>query len=114
MSPTIIKKERKGKKNIYIMGNWKMNPATAEEAKRIIAETKKIAPKLNSTKIVLFPPAVFAHMVVGRTQYPFQAGVQNIYVGEVGSHTGEMSASMVKSVGLSHVIVGHSERRAMG
>ena len=106
-----------------VIGNWKMNPATVDHAKRIIVATKKTAQKLEHTSVVICPPFPFLglalparankHSVKTGTK-TLQVGAQNIFFEETGAFTGEVSATMLADMGLSHVIVGHSERRKMG
>ena len=118
--------QRNGKadKNILVVGNWKMNPLSVDEAKKIVASTKKILPKLQRTAVVACPPAVFLGTFtkkasLGKTNSTFSPGslafgVQNIHEAESGSYTGEMSAKMAVNTGAVYTIVGHSERRKMG
>lgn len=94
-----------------IIANWKMNPGKLGEAKKIIEETKKITKK-TIADIVVCPPFVFAYLL-SNSKRP-SLGVQNISSEKEGAFTGEVSASQLNSLGVSYVIVGHSERRAMG
>lgn len=104
---------KKNKK--IIIGNWKENPNTHDAAKAIVKDIKKVASKLTKTEVVLCPPYVFlGHCTSKKGSMPFFAGAQNVSVFESGSHTGEVSAQMLKDSGVSYVIVGHSERRKMG
>lgn len=99
-----------------IMGNWKMNPASKEEAKRILREVKKIAIKNPEVKMVVFPPAIYASLAVPNAlnKKYFESGLQNVFSEEAGSFTGEISAQMIKDSGITYVLIGHSERRKMG
>lgn len=102
-------------KRKIIVGNWKMNPTTLEEAKRIFNFTKKIAKKSSSLHIVLCPPSVYISSLRSRKATPcLGIGAQNAHFEEQGSFTGEISALMLKDLGVTHIIVGHSERRAGG
>ena len=100
-------------KRKLVIGNWKMNPDSSEEAKRIIKEVKKAASNLTKTDVVACPPFVFAHLVLGRSG-SVALGAQDVFAEERGSHTGEVSALMLRDIGAEYVIIGHSERRAMG
>ena len=94
-----------------IIANWKLNPSGILEAERIIKGIG--AKKWKKVSVVVCPPAVFlSKLALKKSGISF--GVQNVFYQSVGSFTGEMSASMAKSVGASFAIVGHSERRAMG
>ena len=98
-----------------IVGNWKMNPVSLDEAKRIYKLTKKAADKLTKIDVVACPPFVYVPLLskVG-SKSSVALGVQNIFYEEQGSFTGEISARMLKDLGVTYAIVGHSERRAMG
>lgn len=100
-------------KRKLVIGNWKMNPDSVEEAKRIIKEVKKAAGNLSKTDVVACPPFVFAHLVLGRSG-SVALGAQDVFAEERGSYTGEVSALMLHDIGAEYVIIGHSERRAMG
>lgn len=98
-----------------IVGNWKMHPDTLDDAKDIASEIKAGAKGISKAKIVLCSPSLYVsevQKVFGRSR--IASGVQNIFAGEVGSHTGEVSAVQAASCGAIYAIVGHSERRKMG
>lgn len=102
-------------KTMLVIANWKMNPRTSTEA-RVLLEACKKNIRLNpSVEVVIAPPHVFLEEVrrgIGKSK--FQLGAQNVSGEKMGPFTGEVAASMLESVGVSHVIVGHSERRALG
>lgn len=97
-----------------IAGNWKMNPATAREAEKIFSGIKKI--KINNkVETVVCPPAIYLPLLKKiTTGIKINLGVQDCSVAEGGAYTGQISASMIKSLGAKDVIIGHSERRALG
>lgn len=96
-----------------IVGNWKMFPASFSEAKSLMAALRKGAGKSRAT-IVACPPLAYLGAFAG-VKSSVALGAQDIslFVG-TGARTGEVSPEMVKSLGASYVIVGHSERRAGG
>jgi triosephosphate isomerase len=96
-----------------VVGNWKKNPSTKEEAREIINGTKKYAKLLKKTDVVVCPPFPFLPLAKIDDSKVF-LGAQDVFWESAGSFTGEVSAEMLKSVGASYVIVGHSERRALG
>lgn len=100
------------KKKYIIAGNWKMNPQTLEEAKRIATQVRKIALKTKKIETVVCPPFVYSNLV--KIDDGFSLGAQDVYFEQAGSFTGEVSAEMLKSIGVKYVIVGHAERRKMG
>jgi triosephosphate isomerase len=100
------------KKKYIIAGNWKMNPQTVEEAKRIATQVKKVAIKTKKIETVACPPFVYSNLI--KVDDGFSLGAQDVYFEQAGSFTGEVSAEMLRSIGAKYVIVGHAERRKMG
>lgn len=107
----------KVKKKI-IIGNWKMNPQTFTEAKKIFSGIKKTASVLKKVITVICPPYIFLE---GLSEKLSKKSFKNIFIGaqdcfneSAGSYTGYVSSIMIKSVGAEYVILGHSERRARG
>ena len=94
-----------------IIANWKMNPPSLKEAKRIFAETRKAAVKLKKTETVVCPPFVYLReLKPGKNG--LKLGAQDIFWDDKKtSYTGEISAAMLKDAGVKYAIVGHSERR---
>ncbi len=101
------------KKKQIIVGNWKMNPRTLLEARKLFDSIKKETEGMK-TEVVLCPPSVFIGDLALRTGGKSLLGSQNMFFEEEGAFTGEISAPMLKSLSVKHLIVGHSERRAMG
>ncbi len=97
-----------------VAGNWKMNK-TLDEAKALLSEVVNMVKDEVSgdVTVVLCPPSVY--LTTSRQYIPsggrIMLGAQNCHEKESGAYTGEVSASMLKSVGVEYVIVGHSERR---
>lgn len=92
-----------------------MNPSTLDEAKRIYKSTKKISDKLNSVIVVACPPFVYLSSLLNtRSESSFVVGAQDTYFELQGAFTGEVSPTMLKDLGVSYSIVGHSEKRAKG
>lgn len=90
-----------------------MNPNTLEEAKNIFNTIKKVSLKLNKVNIVICPPFTYLKSLI-KDENSISIGAQNVFSEEQGSFTGEISANMLKDLGVKYVIVGHSERRKMG
>jgi triosephosphate isomerase len=102
-------------KKKIIVGNWKMNPTTLEEARRIYRSVKNTADKLNKIDTVICPPFVYLSTFLNkRIQSSIKIGAQDTFFEENGSFTGEISPLMLKNLGITYVIVGHSEKRAKG
>ena len=79
----------------------------------MISITNKSASKLQKIEVVVCVPSIYLGRLK-RFAKKIKLGAQNIFYGENGAYTGEISAEMVYSVGGRYVILGHSERRAMG
>ncbi len=98
-----------------IIGNWKMNPKTWDEAKSIGGKTRSATKNLRNIDVVACPPHVFIHALDSRVRISnFHIGAQTCSFDEEGPHTGEVSAKMLASMGVGYVIVGHSEERTAG
>lgn len=96
-----------------IAGNWKMN-TNLNEALGLVTEIKGIIKDevRNDAEIILCPPFVsIAAVAKNLENHSICLGAQNVHQEPEGAYTGEISVSMLKSVGCTHVIVGHSERR---
>jgi len=100
--------------NKTIIANWKMNPATEKEAEKLLRLTKKQLPILKDKTIVVCPPFPYLFLYKNFKSKKFLLGAQNVSNEEKGSYTGEVSPSMLSSMGASHVIIGHGECRARG
>lgn len=102
-------------KRKIIVGNWKMNPTTLTEAQTIFKKIKNVAAKLTSTHVVVCPPALYIpKFTSSKVKIPVGIGAQDSHFESQGAFTGELSALMMRDLGVSHVIIGHSERRARG
>ncbi|HTK33208.1 MAG TPA: triose-phosphate isomerase [Candidatus Paceibacterota bacterium] len=99
-----------------IVGNWKMNPVTLDEAKKIARKIKRASAGLVSVETVICPPFPFIYPCTSKGESAlFHIGAQSASVEiDRGPFTGEVSATMLKEIGVSYVIVGHSEQRARG
>ena len=99
-----------------IAGNWKMNN-TAAEGVALIKDMKaqcdgKCCCCENAPEVVVCPPFTTLSAVIAEAKgTPLKVGAQNIHWEEKGAYTGEISGAMLNEVGVTHVIIGHSERR---
>ena len=94
-----------------IAGNWKMNK-TAGETKKFAEELKGILPKAKWCEVVVCVPAVNLQTAIKAFKdMRVSVGAQNLFYEKSGAYTGEVSADMLKDLGVKYVIVGHSERR---
>lgn len=97
-----------------IIANWKMNPTSLTEARKIFNATRIAAAKVRRSQIVICPPFVYLTAFRPPKSSKFFLGAQDVFWRSVGAHTGEISALMLKNLGVSYCIVGHSERRILG
>ncbi|MBP9715500.1 MAG: triose-phosphate isomerase [Candidatus Pacebacteria bacterium] len=99
-------------KKKIIVGNWKMNPESGKLAEALY---KNIIKTKTSSKVdvVICPPFVYLEKLK-KISKKIPLGVQNISHKDKGAFTGEVSGNMVYDLGARYVILGHSERRAMG
>ena len=104
---------RKYRKTV-IAGNWKMNK-TPTQTKEFMAQLKAILPKGRWCDIALCVPAVCIPAAVRAVRETrIGIGAENCNPNPSGAYTGEISTEMLVDAGCKYVIIGHSERRAMG
>ncbi len=96
-----------------IIGNWKMNPITKKEAEKLFSDVAKNVSNIKRTEIVIAPPFVYLEKLK-KISKKIILGAQNAGSEEMGAFTGEVSPTMLESLGVKYVILGHSERREMG
>ncbi len=94
-----------------IAGNWKMNKTPAE-AKTLIEEMKPLLSKTKWCEMVLCVPFTDIQTAVKAAKgSKIAIGAENMHYEKSGAFTGEISADMLKELGVKYVIIGHSERR---
>jgi triosephosphate isomerase len=95
-----------------IAGNWKMNK-TASDGVALVAEIVAASGKLTDVDVVVCPPFVGLESAGKALEGSnVKLGAQNMHPEASGAFTGEISAGMLRSIFVTHVILGHSERRA--
>ena len=94
-----------------IAGNWKMNGRLAD-AERIAAPLRAPAAALGCDLLVCPPATLLAGIARLLAGSAVAVGAQDCHAAPDGAHTGDLSAAMLRDAGASHVILGHSERRA--
>lgn len=97
-----------------IIGNWKTNPATLKEAEALFKGVALSAKDTKNIDIIVCPPFPFLSVSKSVKTKKIKLGAQDVSAFPAGAFTGDVSASMLASVGVSHVIIGHSERRLQG
>lgn len=113
---TLNKNERHGQKmnkklrKAVIAGNWKMNK-TPEEAKQLIAEIAPLVKDADCDVIACTPFVDLCCAQKAAEGTNIKIGAENCHWEKSGAFTGEISADMLKAMGIEYVIIGHSERR---
>lgn len=99
------------KRRTVIAGNWKMN-FTPAEATAFINEVKPMVAGKNNCDIIFCAPYVtIAAAMEAAKGSNIKIGAENVHFAPKGAYTGEVSAEMLKAIGVDTVIIGHSERR---
>ncbi len=98
-------------KKTLAVGNWKMN-GTVEETLKLITELKNKIDEQTAVEVVLAPPftALYSAQIIMQ-ETNFKLAAQNMHWEMEGAYTGEVSPLFLKDIGVSYVILGHSERR---
>ena len=101
--------------NKILIANWKMNPSSEKEAKKLVREYVDEIKSSKGVDVVACPP--FQYISTLHNEYSgtkISLGAQDVFYEKKGSFTGEVSVDSLVDLKVSHVIVGHSERRSLG
>ena len=93
-----------------IAGNWKMFK-TRDEAVNFILQVNDKMPSIDDVDTVVCAEFTALRCLVKRQMNNLRIGAQNMHWADEGAYTGEISGLMLKSLGVTYVIIGHSERR---
>ena len=95
----------------FIAGNWKLF-MTSSEAVELVSALQEKCDEFEEVQMVVIPPfTALCDVQITLQGSPIQIGGQDVFWEEQGAYTGEISAPMLKDVGCTYVIIGHSERR---
>jgi triosephosphate isomerase (TIM) len=94
-----------------IAGNWKMNKTIPEALELAGGIAENVDNKTKAAVLVCPPFTALSEAAKILKNSPVLLGAQNMYFKESGAYTGEIAPSMLLTIGVSHVILGHSERR---
>jgi len=98
-------------RKVIIAGNWKMNK-TYQESIDFAEEVIETLPKSDKVEAILCAPFPYLKSLVEKAEgTALKVAAQTMHFEENGAYTGEVSPIMLKDIGVSHVILGHSERR---
>ncbi|MEN9920791.1 MAG: hypothetical protein RL538_684 [Candidatus Parcubacteria bacterium] len=103
------------KQSTLIIGNWKLNPNNLAGASMLVKGVVKGYKAREAQTVAVAPPFVYvaeAAKAIGKK--PIALAAQDLSLEAMGPFTGEVSALQLRDLGVAYVIVGHSERRAMG
>jgi triosephosphate isomerase len=101
------------RKNI-IAGNWKMNNNLSEAVKLVSELKSELEGKSLNADVIVAPPFTSLEAINSLVKNSvIKLAAQNMHSANSGAFTGEISVDMLKSVGCSYVILGHSERRTI-
>jgi len=96
---------------MYVIGNWKMNLLRAQARELTNELLHHGAVSDAGTTVVICPPVTALGAVAELEPVGIVVGAQTCHHASHGAHTGEVSAEMLRDLGCSYVILGHSERR---
>lgn len=102
------------RKKKLIIGNWKMNPAKAAIAKTNFVAVKKGIQIYKNVDVAIAAPFVYLSELGKLASARLGLAAQNAAAEKEGAYTGEVSPDMLTALKVSYVILGHSERRALG
>lgn len=95
-----------------VAGNWKMHK-NAEETEDLLNELINAIPSDTDVRVMVAPTFINLASAAEHLEFTnIEVAAQNMHQAEAGAYTGEVSADMIKSVGVNTVILGHSERRS--
>ncbi|HWG17539.1 MAG TPA: triose-phosphate isomerase [Acidobacteriaceae bacterium] len=98
-------------RKMLIAANWKMYK-TPEEATAFMKAFAPLIGKHKETEIVVCPsPVLLPTVIEAARNNPVRVAAQNMHWLDQGAYTGETSAPQLKALGVTHVLIGHSERR---
>ncbi|MCF7815952.1 MAG: triose-phosphate isomerase [Candidatus Pacebacteria bacterium] len=99
-----------------VVGNWKMNPLSVSLSIKLATRIQKNLKNIEGVTVVISPPFIYLESVhrVQNSKKIFSLGAQNVHHEKLGAHTGEVSIPMLVDLKVSHIILGHSERREEG
>lgn len=102
----------KNPRRTLVVGNWKMNKGTPEEAEKLIQALKPAVSSADSEIAVAAPFTALSKALDLCAYTNLKVAAQNCHFEDSGAFTGEISPAMLARMGVSYVIIGHSERRA--
>lgn len=100
----------KATRKAVIAGNWKMN-MTPSQATALINEMKPLVAGADCEVVLCVPFVDIPATIEAAKGSNIKIGAENVHFKASGAYTGEISADMLKELGVEYVVIGHSERR---
>jgi len=100
-------------RKFFVGGNWKCNGQRAQIKDLVDKVNEGVANLTSKADVVVAPPALYIDFVNQHVRNGVAVAAQNAWTETKGAFTGEISAEMIKDVGVHWVILGHSERRSI-
>lgn len=111
----MLQSEHMKKSVPLIVGNWKLNPITLADAATLAGAVKRKHKSTTEPYVAIAPPFPYLAEVGKKIKKSaVSLAAQDVHYQNIGPFTGEVSVSQLKDLGVEFVIIGHSERRAMG
>ncbi|WP_230658725.1 triose-phosphate isomerase [Psychrobacter sp. I-STPA10] len=98
----------------WVIGNWKLNPATLQQALVLANDIKEQTTELSNCQIVVAPSTLYTATLATQmhtSHITMAAQDVTAMTADTGAYTGDVSAKQLQDIGVSWVILGHSERR---
>lgn len=103
------------KRTSLVIGNWKMNPNSLSDALQLVEGITQKYKARDSVIVAIAPPALYISDITKKLgKKAISLATQNVSTEPMGAFTGELSALQLRNAKVEYVIIGHSERRAMG
>lgn len=103
-----------GGRRALMGGNWKLNPTTITDATNLASELVRLSSDARDVDVVVFPPFPLLPFVREKLKdSSIKLGGQDVFYESSGAYTGAVSADLLKEVGSSYALIGHSERRTI-
>ncbi len=97
--------------NKIVVANWKCNPTSVKEAKALFDAVKEGIKKSKGAEVIICPPYVYLSFIASGVGGFLKLGSQNVSYKESGAFTSQISALMLKDMGVEYALLGHSEVR---
>lgn len=98
-------------RKLILAGNWKMNKTVSETAQFLDSFQPQVSKEMEAS-LLIFPPFTSLFLAADRlSETSIRVGAQNMHWEKLGAFTGEISPDMLRDLYITHVLLGHSERR---